>query len=295
MSDWAPASERGVMKIVVAVDGSKYGRWAMDWVARLPLADMKKVTALHVVDLASLKMPLVPHPVPAWDAPYVRKETERLEERADQVVKETRARFASLKIKATVLRKHGAVVETILQRANGAGTLTVIGSRGLDALDRFMLGSVSTKVIHHAKGSVLVVREAARPIRRIVYATDGSKASLKALHFLQRRLVPTKDKGETVEVAVLYAMPLLKYPELKEPGHRLVETAAAKLETTGYVVEPVFKIGHPADEIIRFAERRQSDLIVTGARGRGAIARFLLGSVSTRLVQHSHCSVLVVR
>ena len=75
----------------------------------------------------------------------------------------------------------------------------------------------------------------------------------------------------------------------------MVETAAAKLEQAGYLVEPVFKIGHPADEIIKFAERRQSDLVISGARGRGAIARFLLGSVSTRLVQHSPCSVLVVR
>jgi nucleotide-binding universal stress UspA family protein len=283
------------MKIVVAVDGSKYGRWATDWVARLPLADMKKVTALHVVDVSALKMPLVPHPVPAWDAPYVRKETERLEERAKQVVKETRARFATLKVKATVLSKYGSVASTILQQANVAGTLTIIGSRGLDALDRFMLGSVSTKVIHHAKGSVLVVREPARPVRRIVYATDGSQASLKALRFLQRRFAPKQGAGEAMEVAVLYAMPLLKYPELKEPGHRLVESAAARLEQAGYAVEPVFKIGHPADEIIKFAERRQSDLVVTGARGRGAIARFLLGSVSTRLVQHSHCSVLVVR
>lgn len=283
------------MKIVVAVDGSKYGRWAMDWVARLPLVDVKKVAALHVVDLTSLKMPLVPHPVPAWDAPYVRKETERLEERAKQVVTEARARFASLKIQATVRSEHGPVAETILQQASGAGTLTIIGSRGLDALDRFMLGSVSTKVIHHGKGSVLVVREPAKPIRRVVYATDGSKASLKALRFLQRHLIPKKEKGPAIEVAVLYAMPLLKYPELKEPGHRLVEAAAAKLEQAGYLVEPVFKIGHPADEIIKFAERRQSDLVVSGARGRGALARFLLGSVSTRLVQHSHCSVLVVR
>lgn len=283
------------MKILVAVDGSKYGRWATDWTAQLPLADVKKVTALHVVDLSALKMPLVPHPVPAWDAPYVRKETERLEERAKQVVKETRARFATLKVKATVLSKHGSVASTILQQANVSGTLTIIGSRGLDALDRFMLGSVSTKVIHHAKGSVLVVREPARPLRRIVYATDGSQASLKALHFLQRQFAPKQGTDKPIEVAVLYAMPLLKYPELKEPGHRLVESAAAKLEQAGYLVEPVFKIGHPADEIIKFAERRQRDLVVTGARGRGAIARFLLGSVSTRLVQHSHCSVLVVR
>jgi nucleotide-binding universal stress UspA family protein len=63
----------------------------------------------------------------------------------------------------------------------------------------------------------------------------------------------------------------------------------------GYRVEPVFKIGNAAEEILKFAERRKSDMIVTGARGHGAIARFLLGSVSTKLVQHSHCSILVVR
>jgi nucleotide-binding universal stress UspA family protein len=34
---------------------------------------------------------------------------------------------------------------------------------------------------------------------------------------------------------------------------------------------------------------------VTGAKGLGAIGRFLLGSVSTRVVQHATCSVLVVR
>jgi nucleotide-binding universal stress UspA family protein len=43
------------------------------------------------------------------------------------------------------------------------------------------------------------------------------------------------------------------------------------------------------------ASKHRADLIVMGAKGLGAIARFLLGSVSTRVVQHANCSVLVVR
>jgi len=43
------------------------------------------------------------------------------------------------------------------------------------------------------------------------------------------------------------------------------------------------------------AERQKVDLIVAGAKGLGAIARFVLGSISSKLVQYSTVSVLVVR
>ena len=51
--------------------------------------------------------------------------------------------------------------------------------------------------------------------------------------------------------------------------------------------------GHPVDELIRLSET--AELVVVGARGHGAIAGLLLGSVSRRLINHSHCSVAVVR
>lgn len=283
------------MKLLIAVDGSKYGRWATDWAARLPLANRERATALHVVDLSALTAPLVPYPAPAWDAPYIKKETLRLEAQAKTVAKETKHLLAKVGLKGRVLVEHGGTASTILRHAKGAGTLVVLGSRGLDALDRVMLGSVSTKVVHHADGPVLVVKEPGRPIRKIVLATDGSRASEKALQFVVRHVRPRGNSGPACDVAVLHAMPFLRYPELKDAGHAIVERAAGLLEAAGFRAEPVFKIGHPVDEILTLAERRKSDLIVAGARGRGAVARFLLGSVSTKLIQHSHCSILVVR
>jgi nucleotide-binding universal stress UspA family protein len=82
---------------------------------------------------------------------------------------------------------------------------------------------------------------------------------------------------------------------LKEAGQVLLDRDAERLVKAGHAVSGTFKLGHPADEIIKVADRHKADLIVAGAKGLGAIARFFLGSISTKLIQHSTCSVLVVR
>ena len=63
----------------------------------------------------------------------------------------------------------------------------------------------------------------------------------------------------------------------------------------GFRAEAMCQLGKPAEEVIKVAAAQHTDLIVMGAKGLGAIARFLLGSVSTRVVQHAHYSVLVIR
>jgi len=90
-------------------------------------------------------------------------------------------------------------------------------------------------------------------------------------------------------------MPYLKYPEVKEAGKRLMQRYGDKLAKSGFQIKEALKLGKPADEILNVAKREKADLIVTGAKGLGAIGRVLLGSVSTRVVQHAHCGVLVVR
>lgn len=282
------------MKVVVAVDGSKYGRWATQWAARMPFATPPHVTALHVVDVASLKAPLTPHPVVVWNVRNMRAELRRMQAWASKVTAETKTLMASLGLQGRVVSEKGAVAPAILKHAARRGGLVVLGHRGLDALDRFMLGSVSVKVTLHAPGSVLVVKQPPRPIRRILLATDGSRSSDRALQFLLKSL--RADRGPlTTEVLVTHVMPFLRYPEIRETAEALLHSAADKLVKAGYRVKEVSATGHPAEEILKVAEQRNADLLVSGAKGLGAAARFFLGSVSTALVQHSPCSVLVVR
>jgi len=286
------------MKITVAVDGSKYGGWAMEWAARLPLAERALVTAVHVLDLAALRTPALIQPVMAATERYIQAEIRKAEAGGKRVAADARARLAALGLAGRVVLERGPVAESLLRHA-GPGSLTLIGHRGLDALDRFLLGSVSGRVAQHARGSVLVVKEPARPVRSVLLAVDGSRPSAKAGEFLAKRLRPRlvlpNDVAVDVAVTVLHVLPFLRYPELKEAGRALVDRQAERLAKAGYRVETQLKLGHPADEILAVAGRKKPDLIVAGAKGLGAVARFLLGSVSTKLVQHSAGSVLVVR
>jgi len=287
------------MNVLVATDGSKYGKWGLNWVAKLPLVEPPKVTALHVVDIASLRAPFLAQPVMAGNERYIQEEIQRMEARSAKTITDTKKQLASLKLKGTVRKEQGAIAPVILNRAPKRDGLLVVGSQGLDALDRFMLGSVSTNLIHHATCPVLVVKDEAVPLRRITLATDGSDASAKALAFVLAKFQPDSSTGKggrvPIQVTVIHVMPFIKYPELKEAGHRLVEQSVQKLIKAGFTAEAVCQLGKPAEEIMKVASKHRADLIVMGAKGLGAIARFLLGSVSTRVVQHSSCSVLVVR
>jgi nucleotide-binding universal stress UspA family protein len=233
------------MNVLVATDGSKYGRWGLNWVAKLPFVEPLRVTALHVLDIGVLRAPFLAQPVMAGNERYIQEEIQRMETRSAKILKEAKQQLASLKLKGAARKEQGAVAPVILKRAPKRDGLLVVGSQGLDALDRFMLGS---------KGG--------RP---------------------------------PIQVTVIHVMPFIKYPELKEAGRRMVEQGARKLVTAGFAAEALCQLGNPAEEIMKVASKHRADLIVMGAKGLGAIGRFLLGSVSTRVVQHSSCSVLVVR
>jgi nucleotide-binding universal stress UspA family protein len=287
------------MNVLVATDGSKYGRWGLNWVAKLPFVERPSVTALHVLDLSALRAPFLWQPVMAGSERYIQEEIQRMEARSAKTLKEATQQLAALKLKGTVRKEQGAIAPVILKRAPKRDGLLVVGSKGLDALDRFMLGSVSTNLIHHATCPVLVVKDEAAPLRRITLATDGSDASAKALEFVLTKFQPDRSTGKggrvPIHVSVIHVMPFLKYPELKEAGHKLIEQSVQKLIKAGFTAEAVCQLGKPAEEIMQVAAKHHADLIVMGAKGLGAIDRFLIGSVSTRVVQHANCSALVVR
>ncbi len=290
------------MNVLVATDGSEYGRWALNWVAKLPFVEPPRVTVLHVLDSAAFRWPF-----------RTRLEIQRVEARSARTLRKAKQQLASLKLKGTARKEQGAVAPVILKRAPKRDGLLVVGSQGLDTLDRFMLGSVSTKLIHHATCPVLVVKDEAAPLRRITLATDGSDASAKALAFVLTKFQPDRSTGKggrmPIHVSVIHVMarrplapitirsmiPWNKYPKLKDASRRLVEPSVRKLVKAGFTAEPVCQLGNPADWIMKVASKHHADLIVMGAKGLSAIDRFLLGSVSTRVVQHANCSVLVVR
>lgn len=288
------------MNIVVAMDGSKFGRQALNWAAALPLKDRPRVTALHVLDIDALRAPFVAQSMVAGNQRFIQQEVRRMERRAAETLAEARRQMRTLRLNGKVKELRGGVAPTILKEAPGTHGMIIVGSQGLDALDRLMLGSVSTNVLHHASRPVLIVKAGVRTVRRIVLAADGSTSSRHAMKWLLTKLRPTvSSSGDAtrtpIHVTVVHVMPFLRYPELKEAGSRLAEECRRKLLDAGFGADSVCRLGRPADEIVKVAVDRRADLIIMGAQGLGAIARLVLGSVSTRVAQRSSISVLVTR
>lgn len=82
--------------------------------------------------------------------------------------------------------------------------------------------------------------------------------------------------------------------DVEEADRELAEARSA-LESEGVAVKLVEGRGDAADAICDAARHEGADLIAVGSRGRSAAARRLLGSVSTKVVHHAPCDVLVVR
>jgi nucleotide-binding universal stress UspA family protein len=74
-----------------------------------------------------------------------------------------------------------------------------------------------------------------------------------------------------------------------------LDKARARLGETGGTLRTVEAHGDPADAVVRQASDEGADLIVVGTRGLNVAQRALLGSVSTKIVHHAPCDVLVVR
>lgn len=281
------------MKAVIGVDGSRYSEWALGWLGRIPLRAAPRVTAIHAIDFNSARVPFVTHPTVTGYEPDVGEAIHLLESHAKQVEMDTKQRMEELGLSGSVRVEKGQVAQALLKHAGGTA-LIVVGSRGLDAIDRFMLGSVSTAIALHAASPVLIIKEPPHTIRRILVATDGSPSSSKAVQFMLRQL-KVSQKADPVVILLVHVMPFLRYTVVKEAGEKLLAQEAGKLEKVGYRVRQFPCVGPAAEEIMKVMNREQPDLIVTGAKGRSAVARFLQGSVSTRLIHQSACSILVVR
>ena len=86
------------------------------------------------------------------------------------------------------------------------------------------------------------------------------------------------------------------YPEqIMKEGRTLLEAAMSTAKAAGRSVSGSVEDGHPSEIILRLAETERADLIVLGRRGISGIERFLLGGVSSAVVNHSKCDVLIVK
>jgi nucleotide-binding universal stress UspA family protein len=141
---------------------------------------------------------------------------------------------------------------------------------------------------------------------RIVVGTDGSDRALDAVraagrlaglcglsevHVVTACRTYTSSELERIRSGLPEEFRDVVNPHVDAEG--CLTAAESTLGPTVSMV-PHDRSGDPADAILSVAEAEGADLIVVGARGLGAVSRFLRGSVSTKVAHHSRCDVLVV-
>lgn len=140
--------------------------------------------------------------------------------------------------------------------------------------------------------------------RHILFPTDGSAASRRVeaqvvgLARLFAARVTILHAYEFLEVIPVYEATYAYLDELEDylqgQSRELAKQTEARLQAEGLDVNSLVQRGDPGQSVIDCAREQGCDLIVMGSRQRGAVRRFLLGSVSNYVVHHADCPVLIV-
>lgn len=137
--------------------------------------------------------------------------------------------------------------------------------------------------------------------KKIVVATDGTDFVNKAI---DSALDIAELTGGTIHAVYVtdVASVTPTSPEwtlvaenMKSESEKALAYVKANAAERNVSCETVALEGSPANEIIRYAKEIDADLIVVGATGKKAVERFLLGSVSEKIVRNATVPVLVVR
>ncbi|HET7690706.1 MAG TPA: universal stress protein [Nocardioidaceae bacterium] len=198
-------------------------------------------------------------------------------------------------------RDEGDVESILLQEATDADML-VVGGRAHGRVGA-VLGSLSQHLLGHAECPVVVVRGAVgSEADRIVVGVDGSEESIAALRFACRRASVTEEPVVALHAWNAGHVQLDHRGQLPdEVGARSVKAAAVldesvagvQLDYPAVTIEEELVAMPPAEALVEASAN--ASLVVTGSRGRGALAGLLLGSVSHHVVRLGQCPVAVVR
>ena len=284
------------MKVLIAYDGSEYSEAAL---LDLGLAGLPPDLDAFVVSVSErwLPPPSTEEVLePGDDASHSRtvEDASGVAERARQ---ELTAAFPGWNISAVAYK--GSPAEQILEKAEEwRPDLVVVGSQGHTALGRFVIGSVSQKVVTEAACSVRVVRrrpgDRARPPRLLI-GLDGSPQAQEAVRTVSERRWP---EGTEVLILTIFDESLERSPHFdKELGRiDMVQwDAESILSAAGLTPSRLSLEGNPKRRIPDKAESWEADCIFVGRRGHGRLRRLMLGSVASAVAARAYCSVEVCR
>lgn len=305
-----------IKKIIWASDCSKESEEALNYAVFLAQKFNSEIIGINVIEM---------HPRLLYD--YARNPDSELYRWVGTAAENQKARLVSIAEKSGIqgLSFNTSVLigepsEEIVKLARRRkADLIVMGIRGMGLLDRMLVGSTALKVLRQSRIPVLTLKrrdnESAIAIRNILVPLDIYEKEESALNYaidLARRI--------KANLSVVYAYRLFTYATLEigktpvginELGEDAIKSFSAeikarieqaklrlntdtgndKLEINSDLVEGI----NPSIRIVEYATGKNIDLIVINTHGRKGIKKFILGSVTEKIIHESPCAVLSLR
>jgi nucleotide-binding universal stress UspA family protein len=209
----------------------------------------------------------------------------------------------------------GKAEEVIIEKAGSDATLTAMATHGRSGIDRLLMGSVAEKVLRSAINPLILIRaseeaksEELALLKSVIVPLDGSELA-------ETVLSPVAQLANALKLEVIllraYQIPMNTYAgmedsypidyekisvALKEEAQSYLERKVAELKRNGIEkLSFVIAEGSGASEIVALGRRTPDNLIAMCTHGRSGIKRWVLGSVTEKVVRLCGDPVLIVR
>ena len=294
-------------RILVPLDGSATAEAVLPYAEAFVAGFKTSVELMSVIDIGAMTTHLAADKIHNLDT-IIATEEKNSASYLENVAKN----FSRLPTECRIVR--GKPAETILETTSkDRDTLIAMATHGRSGAKRWLLGSVAEKVLRGTTNPLFLVRAAAakaspqRIINSIVVPLDGSS--------LAEQILPTVSiwaQSLDVEVTPIRAFefPASAYygsdnylPDYdafreearKEAADYLKEKADSLIAEGVRTVSTRTIEGPAADEILSYAQTAPRAVIAMSTHGRSGVRRWILGSVTEKVVRHGDDPVLVVR
>ncbi len=276
-------------KILVAYDGSPSARNALSLASQLAREDKSWIKVLAVVPPYQGDLELI----------GVSDIKEAIAGPGQEMLAEARKLADREGISILTNLEQGEPYEQIVQVAEEENCdLIIMGRRGKNKMERELMGSVTARVIGHTSKDVLVTPETGKlSWKNILLATDGStccdNALARALEIAQERKVKLNAVSVVYTNDEFYALGQEVVKELYQEADKVLDKVRKWGGDLGVQTELFVRDGEPHQAINAMAAEISATLIIMGSHGRKGLTRFLMGSVTERVIGYADCPVLI--
>ena len=294
-----------IERVLCPIDFSEFSRDALDHAVAMASWYRATLTVMHVIDLPQAPLGGLPAGSEAFAPVFDR----------DKVAQDVRAfaepAIGSAGVRWDVVAAFGPPAMSIQLHAEHIhADLVVVGTHGRSGFQRFLLGSVTEKLLRGLAAPMLIVPPPVKKPETITYGTvlcplDFSNESIRALDYA---LSLAQESGARIillhavetlldDVDPLY-VPNVNVPEyLHDAEQKAMSRLKAAVPDEARVwADPVERVvrGRAYRQILTIADQENAGLIVMGVRGKGALNRLLFGSTTEHVIREARCPVLTL-